>query len=37
VGHKNELLWVRGHAGHVENERVDELARRAIEDNRRMP
>lgn len=22
--------WVRGHAGHVENERVDRLARRAI-------
>jgi ribonuclease HI len=37
VGHKIEWLWVRGHAGHVENERVDELARRAIEDNRRMP
>jgi ribonuclease HI len=35
VGHKIEWLWVRGHAGHVENERVDELARRAIEDNRR--
>jgi ribonuclease HI len=37
VGHKIEWLWVRGHAGHVENERVDELARRAIEDNRRTP
>jgi ribonuclease HI len=37
VGHKIEWLWVRGHAGHVENERVDELARRAIEDNRGMP
>jgi len=24
---------VRGHAGHVENERVDALARKAIEDN----
>jgi ribonuclease HI len=34
VGHKIEWLWVRGHAGHVENERVDELARRAIEANR---
>jgi ribonuclease HI len=31
VGHKIEWLWVRGHAGHVENERVDALARRAIE------
>ncbi len=34
MGHKIEWLWVRGHAGHVENERVDALARRAIEDNR---
>jgi ribonuclease HI len=33
-GHDIEWLWVRGHAGHVENERVDALARRAIEDNR---
>jgi ribonuclease HI len=31
VGHKIEWLWVRGHAGHVENERVDALARAAIE------
>ncbi len=22
--------WVKGHAGHIENERVDELARMAI-------
>jgi len=35
VGHKIEWLWVRGHAGHVDNERVDALARRAIEENRR--
>jgi ribonuclease HI len=34
VGHKIEWLWVRGHAGHVENERVDALARQAIEENR---
>jgi ribonuclease HI len=34
AGHSIEWLWVRGHAGHVENERVDALARRAIEDNR---
>jgi ribonuclease HI len=27
--------WVKGHAGHIENERVDSLARAAIEDNRR--
>jgi ribonuclease HI len=31
AGHKIEWLWVRGHAGHVENERVDALARAAIE------
>jgi len=30
-GHEVEWLWVRGHAGHVENERVDALARAAIE------
>jgi ribonuclease HI len=29
--HAVEWLWVRGHAGHIENERVDALARRAIE------
>jgi len=34
VGHQIEWLWVRGHAGHVENERVDALARQAIENNR---
>ncbi|MDO8959897.1 MAG: ribonuclease HI [Rhodocyclaceae bacterium] len=34
VGHKIEWLWVRGHAGHIENERVDELARQAIESKR---
>lgn len=34
VGHQIEWLWVRGHAGHVENERVDALARKAIEDKR---
>lgn len=34
AGHKIEWLWVRGHAGHVENERVDALARQAIEENR---
>jgi ribonuclease HI len=28
--HQVEWLWVRGHDGHVENERVDLLARRAI-------
>jgi len=34
AGHRIEWLWVRGHAGHVENERVDALARRAIEEKR---
>jgi ribonuclease HI len=28
--HKIEWLWVRGHAGHPENERADALARAAI-------
>lgn len=34
AGHQIEWRWVRGHAGHTENERVDALARRAIEENR---
>lgn len=29
--HRVEATWVRGHDGHVENERVDELARQAAE------
>ena len=28
-GHRIDWRWVRGHAGHVENERVDQLARSA--------
>jgi ribonuclease HI len=28
--HQVEWLWVRGHDGHVENERVDQLARQAV-------
>lgn len=28
--HKVEWVWVKGHAGHAENERADELARMAI-------
>ena len=28
--HQVEWFWVKGHAGHVENERADELAREAI-------
>ncbi|MBN2126340.1 MAG: ribonuclease HI [Deltaproteobacteria bacterium] len=30
--HDIEWVWVRGHAGHRENERCDELARKAIRD-----
>ncbi|MFZ3207437.1 MAG: ribonuclease HI [Geobacteraceae bacterium] len=33
--HRITWLWVRGHNGHTENERCDELARRAIESFRR--
>ena len=29
--HKLRWVWVKGHSGHVENERVDELARSEIE------
>ena len=29
--HKVDWRWIKGHSGHAENERVDELARRAIE------
>lgn len=28
--HKIEWVWVRGHVGHPENERCDELARRGV-------
>lgn len=30
-GHQVEWHWVKGHSGHVENERVDELANQAID------
>lgn len=30
--HKVNWKWVKGHAGHVENERCDELARMAIKE-----
>ena len=29
-GHEVEWIWVKGHAGHIENERVDALARAEI-------
>lgn len=32
AGHEIEWHWVRGHAGHPENERADELARRGTEE-----
>lgn len=31
--HQVEWRWVKGHAGHAENERVDDLAREAAESN----
>jgi ribonuclease HI len=31
AGHDVTWLWVKGHAGHVENERVDVLARTEAE------
>ena len=30
--HKVTWHWIKGHAGHAENERADELARRGMED-----
>ncbi len=33
--HEVEWKWVRGHKGHPENERCDELARRAIKECKR--
>jgi ribonuclease HI len=35
--HRVEWRWVRGHAGHPENERADRLARTAIIEARRAP
>ncbi|WP_431861162.1 ribonuclease HI [Azospirillum sp.] len=32
--HDIEFHWVRGHAGHPENERADELARRGLAESR---
>jgi ribonuclease HI len=33
--HRVEWQWVRGHSGHPDNERVDQLARAAIDRSRR--
>lgn len=33
-GHAVEWFWVKGHAGHVENERADALARKGLEEGR---
>ncbi|PLX76330.1 MAG: ribonuclease HI [Azoarcus sp.] len=33
--HHVKWLWVKGHAGHPENERADELARRGVEEIRK--
>ena len=30
ASHKVEWRWVKGHSGHAENERVDELARKGV-------
>ncbi len=35
VPHQVEWLWVRGHAGHPENERADALARAAVPERSR--
>jgi ribonuclease HI len=32
--HEVQFIWVRGHDGHIENERVDALAVAAIESRR---
>lgn len=32
--HRINWHWVKGHAGHPENERCDELARKGVEENR---
>ena len=35
VPHKIRWEWTRGHAGHAENERVDELARKGLREHGR--
>jgi ribonuclease HI len=32
AGHEIRWIWVRGHSGHPENERADELANKAIDE-----
>jgi len=32
IQHNIEWLWVKGHSGHTENERVDDLANRGIDE-----
>ena len=32
AGHQVEWHWVRGHSGHAENERADQLANRGIDE-----
>jgi ribonuclease HI len=37
ASHDIEFHWVRGHAGHPENERADELARKGLQQARQRP
>lgn len=34
AGHRVQWLWVKGHAGHPENERADALARKGVDASR---
>jgi len=35
AGHDIQWVWVKGHAGHAENERADALARKGVDDVRK--
>jgi ribonuclease HI len=35
ASHKVDWRWVKGHSGHVENDRADALARKGCDENRR--